>query len=294
MAVTAITLTDPASGISVPIMPAVGVAAQILDVAAPARAVAVDRVGAHGSFDTTAFYGPAAVSLTMLLYPDGGITPEAFLDQLGQLLNPALRPVLVVTNDAWALPRQITVRFDSVSVPVSDPTNQPVQVTWTGPRSVWEDAVEVTATIGAFIASATGLTWDVTSGITWTSAGVSWPASTSPSPQLVTNTGTLACDWVGFLYGPATGPKIANDTAGGALEFDDSLILPPGEYVLLDSSTRTAYRNGDLTQPVTGNLTFPAVWWLMQPGVNNVRYYPSAAGGGAAAQLAFRPARPVF
>jgi hypothetical protein len=157
---------------------------------------------------------------------------------------------------------------------------------------VWEDSTALTAVVGAFIASTTGLTWSVT-GVTWTSAGAVWPPSTSPSPSIVTNPGTLGTQWQASLYGPCTGPKLASDTTGGALEFDDGLTLGAGEYVAVDSRNRTAYRNGDTSQPVIGNLTYPATWFPLQPGANDLRYYPSAAGPASAAVLTWRPARPA-
>jgi hypothetical protein len=157
MTVTSITLTDPASGFSVPILPADGVAAQVLDVAAPARAVTEDRTGAAGGYDTTRYSSAAAVSLTLLLYPGVSQSPEEFLDLIGALLNPALRPWLIVGNDQWAGPRQLTIRYDSISKPLSDPTNQPVQITWQAPAGTWEDASLSVPVVNAFIASSTGL-----------------------------------------------------------------------------------------------------------------------------------------
>lgn len=291
MTYTSITLTDPVSGLSVPIMPADGVAAQILDVAAPARAVLEDRVGAHGSYDTTRFLSAAAVSLSLLLYPGVTQTPEKFWDSLGPLLTPALRPYLIVNNDQWDQPRQLTVRFDSTAKPFSDPTNWPVQISWQAPNGVWEAANLATAVIGAFIASSTGFVFDVP-GAVITSAGYVFPATSAPSPSQVANEGSAPSQWTAFLYGPATGPKLANDTAGLTLEFTDAMPpLGPGEYIALDSRAQTALRNSDPRSSVLGFLNFATSnWWLLQPGLNTLRYYPSSAAAGAQANLSFRPA----
>jgi hypothetical protein len=288
--VQAITLQDPVSGLTVVIMPADGVAAQVLDVAAPARAVEEDRAGAHGSYDTTRFLSAAAVSLTMLLFPGVTQTPEKFLDALGPLLTPALRPYLIVTNDQWSQPRQLTVRYDSAAKPLSDPTNWPVQVSWKAPNGVWEAASLVNAVIQAFIATSVGFIVDVP-GIVVTSAGYVFPATSAPSPSTVSSEGNAPSQWTAFLYGPATGPRFANDSAGLTLEFTGDLTLNPGDYIALDSRAQTALLNSDPGSSVLPFLNFAtSAWWLMQPGLNTLRYYPATAGAGAQANLSFRPA----
>lgn len=291
MTVTAITLVDPVSGLTVPIMPADGVAAQVLDVAAPARAVEEDRAGAHGSYDTTRFLTAAAVSLSLLLFNGTTQTPEKFLDQLGPLLTPALRPYLIVNNDQWDQPRQLTVRYDSVSKPLSDVTNWPVQVSWKAPAGVWEGAVLTAAAIQSFIASTTGLEFGPSTGLVVTSAGYVFPATSAPSPSQVTSEGNAASQWQAYLYGPCTGPRLANDSAGLTLEFTTDLTLNAGDYVLLDSSSQSAYLNSDPHSSVLQFLNFSTSdWWLIQPGLNIIRYYPSSADAGSEAQLSFRPA----
>ena len=289
MTVLAISLVDPVSGLTVPIMPADGVAAQVLDVSAPARAVEEDRCGAHGSYDTTRFLSAAAVSLTMVLYLGATQTPEKFLDALGPLLTPALRPYLIVTNDQWSQPRQLTVRYDSAAKPLSDPTNWPVQVSWKAPNGVWEAANLVSSVIQAFIATSTGFVFDV-AGAVITSAGYVFPATSAPSPSTVTSEGNAPSQWTAYLYGPATGPKWANDTVGLALEFTGDLTLNAGDYIALDSRAQTALLNSDPGSSVLPFLNFATSnWWLMVPGLNTLRYYPSTAGPGAQANLSFRP-----
>jgi hypothetical protein len=291
MAVQSITLTDPVSGLSVPIYPADGVAAQVLDVAAPARAVTEDRAGTHGSYDTTRYLSAAAVSLSLLLYPGAAQNPEDFLDTIGPLLNPGLRPVLVVTNDQWAGARQLAVRYDSVSKPLSDVTNWPVQFSWQAPAGVWEAAALTAATIQSLILSTTGFEFDPSTGAVITSAGYVFPATSQPSPSQVTSAGNAASQWQALLYGPCTAPRFANDTTGLTLEFTTGLVLNLGDYVLLDSVTQTAYLNSDPALSVLQYLNFATSdWWLMAPGLNIIRYYPISADAGANAQLSFRAA----
>lgn len=292
MAVTAVTLTDPVSGYNVPVWPATGVSAQTLDVAAPARAVSEDRVGAHGSYDTTRYLSAAAVSLSLMLFPRGAQTPELFLDALGPLLNPALRPVLTVTDDQWATSRQLTLRYDSMSKPLTTRAFQPVQISWQAPAGVWESSVLSSAVIQSFIASTTGFEFG-SSGAVITSAGYVFPPSSQPGPSQVISTGNAASQWQALLYGPCTGPRLANDTTGQTLEFTTGLNLNLGDYVLLDSATQTAQLNSDPSPSasVLKYLNFATSdWWLVQPGLNICRYYPASADAGSQAQLSFRAA----
>jgi hypothetical protein len=292
--VLSISLTDPVSGYSVPILPADGVAAQVLDVAAPARGVLEDRVAAHGTYDTTRFLSAAAVSLSLLLYPGVTQNPEDFLDAIGPLLSPALRPALVVANDQWpAGPRQLTVRYDSKAAPLSDPTNWPVQFSWQAPAGVWEAATVSTAALQSLIASTTGFEFDPTTGAVITSAGYVFPATSQPSPSQVTSAGNTASQWQALLYGPCTGPRLANDTTGQAVEFTTGMVLNRGDYVLIDSASQTALLNSDPAASVLQFLNFPTTaspWWQIQPGLNLLRYHPATADAGANAQLSYRAA----
>jgi hypothetical protein len=294
MTVTAITLADPDSGYSVPLMPADGVAAQVLDVNTPARGVTEDRVAARGAVDNTRYSSAAAVSLSLILFPGLTQTPELFMDSLGPLLDPGLRPVLIVSNDQWATDRQLTLRYDSTAKPFSDPTNWPVQLSFQAPDAVWESAVLTSADLPTIIASTTGFEFDPSTGAVITSAGYVFPATSQASPSQVVSIGTTTSDWQALLYGPCTGPRLSNDTANGSLNFTTDLKLNLGDYVLVDSQTQTAYLNSDVAAPVTKFIDFPASdWWLMQPGLNILRYHPQAADSGAQAQLNFRAAWPA-
>lgn len=368
MATTSITLTDPVSGISVPIWPAAGVSAKSLEVEPIVRGVTESRVGAHGSVDTTLFMDAAAVTLSLILYSTG---QSAFLNSLGPLMQPSARPNLIVTDDEWTDPRQLTVRLDSMQKPRSDRTNWPVQIIWLAVNGVWEDAsqtvldvpVTLPSTTGiAFKAQGAGLSFTATnatpcvftatahgytaaeqvtitgsvpagftsgqeyyvtapaantfelaaspegsalaststgSGTVFAGGGVhvsatiglDMPPTSAPGETQATSPGTVASQWQAFLYGPCTGPKLANDATGLTLEFTDDLSLNPGEYVFLDSASHSALLNSDPGSPVLANLNFgTSDWWLIQPGVNQLRYYPSSGSAGAEAVITYRPA----
>lgn len=290
MAVTAISLYDPASGRAVVIKPRDGVAWQGFAFDGAARGEEEDRVSGHGSVDSTRFFTSAAVSLSVRLYAN----VRALLDEFSAMSMPNLRPVLVIDDDEWAQPRQVTLRFDSSAKPITLGTGltRDLVLSWKAPAALWESAEATTAGITAFSASTTGIVIS-SAGLAVTSAGVIAPA-TSETPQArVINIGTAPADWTAQLYGPCSGPALSNDTTGGALQFSSSLVLDAGDYLLLDSSTHTAFINGDPAASALSRLNFTtSSWWQLNAGENLIRYAPSAASPGSEALIVWRSAWP--
>lgn len=289
MATTSITLADPVSGASVPIWPATGVTAKSLEVEPTIRAVTESRVGGNGAFDSTLFMDAAAVTLTLILYSAG---QAAFMDSIGPLLQPSARPNLIVTDDDWTDPRQLTVRLDSMLKPRSDRTNWPVQIIWWAVNGVWEDSVQAVLNVPVTLPSSTGIIVTNTTGLHISSAnGLDMPPTSAAAEFQVANPGTVASQWTAQLYGPCTGPKLANDTTGLTLEFTDSVVLHAGDFLALDSQARSALLNGQSNSPVLGSLNFgTSNWWQLQPGLNQLRYYPTSGSPGAQAVVSYRAA----
>jgi hypothetical protein len=456
VAFTSITLSDPATGQASVIMPRDGVTAMSLDVQPSVRAVEEERVAASGTVDTTSFLSAAAATLTMRLWQaaDGSL-PEGFIDELGALLTPSRRCALICVNDQWAQARQLTVRFDSKTVPVDVPWPLDMAVGWKVPAGVWEAVTTLAVTLNPLLTGGPGLrftaaptdnyltgqnagfeggigTWvanancavaataaqahggtgslkmtstaggDMTaasvvagniltiSGLpcsagdridvsawhraavsprscqpgadfydqagafissvfdtghavtdstsAWTQTvgsvvapaaaararyapkvvatgagaedhyvddvylarqglnvapaiGFDWPAAPVGGDTTVTVAGNQPCWWTAALYGPCTGPKLANDALGVDLIFADTLVLGSGEFVQVDPLARTAFKNGDPTQPVVINLDLANTsWWQLRPGSNLLRYHPTAAAAGSVAVVSYRPA----
>jgi hypothetical protein len=290
MAFTAVSLMDPVSGLSQDIQGLAGVTVLSLQVAPQARAVAEERVGGAGQVDSTLWLSAAAVTLSLRLAAvPGAMAPEAFEDLMGALCAPQLRPYLICSNDAWPQDRQLVVRFDSKTKIVDNPLTTDVAYSFMAPNSCWEGAAQDSAAVPAYIPASGGLNW-VTAGLAWVASGLAWTAASISGSPVVVAGGNMAAPWTASLYGPATGPKFANDSAGLTLEFTDDLVLAAGEFVALDSQAHTALLNGDTASSVLGSLNFATSdWWMMQPGPNQLRYYPDAAAPGAVAELSYRP-----
>ena len=285
-------LADAVSGLSSVLQPRDGVSVMTLDVQPGVRAQSDAVPGGDGENDVTQFLGSAAATLTLRLWTSAaGFTAEDFLDEIMPLLAPFRRPVLTVTNDQWAAPRTLTLRFDSKTAPVDNPVSTDVAISWKVPSGVWQDALAVEYDVNAQAASTAGLIMTVTTGLrVQVTIGIDIPPSSTAGDTLAVAVGSASPPWTAKLYGPCVGPKFANDTAGLDIAFLDSLVLAAGQYVEI-SSGRTANLMSDPAQSQLGFLDFAhTTWWRLAPGVTNlIRYHPTSGGGQA--QLIFFPAR---
>jgi len=289
MTYTSMTLSDPASGYSSVIKPRDGVSVMALDVQSAVRAVTFPQVQADGVIDQSMWLDTAACTLALRLFTsDAGMTPEDYLDELSPLLGPWVRPVLTVTNDQWAGPRMLTLRFDSRAAPVDNPVTTDVALSWKVPSGGWSDTAATEFTVPAIVASTTGLHF-TSAGAHFTSAGAHFPAGAASSGSIVTVAGSVRPPGRARIYGPCTGPRLTSDTAGGDIIFTSALALAAGQYLDLDSVARTANLNSDPGQSQLALLDFlNTTWWQLAPGPNLIRYHP-LTGGGSAAVLDFTP-----
>lgn len=293
MAFTTITLTDAASGLSSVIRPRDGVAAASLDVQPAVRAVADPVAGADGTRDITQLMDAAAVTLTLVLSPAAsGARMEDFLDEIAPLLAPWRRPALICGNDRWTGLRQLTVRFDSKTSPVDNPETMSLALSWKAPAGCWTAVTPSEFDLPASFSSTTGLHMKPTTGLTVTATtGIDMPASNVPSASNVAVAGSLRPPWIARLYGPCTGPKLANDTTGEDFIFTDQLVLAAGQYVELNFAARTANYMSDPAQSQLSKVDYAnSSWWTLEPGITNVLRYHPTSGGSAGAVLTFTPA----
>lgn len=288
MTFVSFTLTDPASGLSSVLLPRDGLYVMSLDVQPSVRVVSEERTGGAGTYDTTVNLSEAALTLSLRVFSDT-LPLETLMAELGPLLNPGRRPALICTDDQWATPRQLTVRFDSKTAPVDNPVSTDIAVSWKVPAGAWEDSAVREYMVSATVTAGPGLIFTVTTGTKFTvTTGQDFPPTAEGSDSIVSNGGDLPVPWTARLYGPCTGPKLYNDTAGQVLAFTDGLVLAAGEYVEIDPAARTALGNSDPSASRLAYLDFGASdWWLIDPGDSLIRYAPSAAGAGAVAVLDF-------
>jgi hypothetical protein len=252
-----------------------------LDVGFPAvRPVTQSRPDEDGELDTTALYGAAAVSMDLMLIP-GALTLTALVDELRSFCHPASRPYLVVERDGQQ--RRMRLRVDQQSAPITTPLYQHVQAQWRAPDGVWEALTEQIGTSDAVTAGSGGRTYPRTYSL-------SYAASSPVGAVTVTNDGTVPVRPVLRLYGPATDPRVENQSTGERLIFT-GLSLLAGDWLEIDCREKTARLNGLVSQSRLSRLDFANSTYLrLLRGMNTVRYYPVSFGDGARLEVRFRPA----
>jgi hypothetical protein len=131
-----------------------------------------------------------------------------------------------------------------------------------------------------------GLTFDLTFDIVF-------PLSTPVGATVVTTIGDALCPPVLRLFGPCVNPRIENvsepDEEGRAKRLAFNITLGVGEFLEVDTRERTVKLNGNPRRDRYATLDFPSSrWWTLQPGPNQVRYFPEVFSGSARAEILFR------
>jgi hypothetical protein len=286
--VTAVRLEDGASVLD---LRAGGYRVARLDIGLPTvRAVTVPRPDQDGEDDTTTHHGAAAVSMDVRLLAGRdsglvGIAPSPSLidlrDALRAFCHPSARPYLVVEDEGRQ--RRIRLRADQLAGPITNPRHQQIQVSWRAPDGVMESLAEQIGTSDAVTAGEGGRTYPVTYPVSYTE-------SSPVGAVTVTNNGTVSVRPVLRLYGPATDPRVENQSTGERLIFT-GLTLLAGDWLEIDCREKTARLNGLVSQSRLSRLDFANSTYLrLLPGMNTVRYYPVSFGDGARLEVRFRSA----
>jgi hypothetical protein len=250
------------------------------------RVVSVARTDTDGEDDTTEFIGGSAITMTLALWAD----TRAIIQELGAYCTPDQRPYLHVQDDEWTEERRILLRADKLSRPVSRARGslREVQLSWSAPEGLWESAEEISQLISATILSTAGLATPVVGGTGNTYAAI-FANSNSAGAVAVNNLGNIRSGFQVNLYGPCTAPALYNDTTGQALVFKSGMVLGAGEYLDIDPVAKTIYLNSDVNASRLSELDYTQTnWWILQRGINYIRYQPTIATAGSAALLTTR------
>lgn len=90
----------------------------------------------------------------------------------------------------------------------------------------------------------------------------------------VTNAGSAPAPWTARFDGPLTNPSVTYQEAGLTLSF--TITLAAGEFLLVDSSSRTVLLNGTASRYST--LAQPN-WWDLPPGSSTIRFNAASGSG---------------
>lgn len=252
------------------------------------RVVAEDAPDTDGSIDTSTLMGPRVVTIEALLRPHrGASTRWALTQQLKAFTHPRLRPILYYKPSDDDPELMLTMRrsqFADFLAPQVTPQTT-VTMQWVVPSGILESAELFTATAAASGDPAElGREYDL-------EFDRIYPASAPQGSVLITNSGDRDAYPLIRLYGPWSDEvSIANESTDQALVFD-GLSVTAGNFLEIDTRTKTIRLNGDPAQTRNQYLLFPdSAWWSLAPGEQRIRFQAETFTAPAQAEIIWRNA----
>lgn len=241
-----------------------GIACESLDIAFPnVREVVTDRPGSHGTIDETRYFGARSVALKLNVFAGDYGSRRQILDKLAPFCDPGRRSTLRYEDPTGGGTRTLEVRAGDASAPLTNPTLTTMAVSWIAPSGTIESDAARILTIFP-LSAAPGLTFPVTFPVTF-------PTYTA-GPGAAVNLGSINAHWSAQIYGPFTSPALVNRNSEQGL-YLPGLTVASGDYLYLDSETRTVNINGVESATRYGYLDFAAsTWWTLGPGVTMVEF----------------------
>lgn len=280
--VRGIRLSHPDLG-DLDVVPSSGIQASDLDVGFPQpREASFQRSGVDGEDDETSFHGGAVVSLSARLRSAAGLTAAQWLDRLMPYLAPQVRSTLSYRFDGegW---REIAVRGQQAVRPLSgrDPFGIRVDVQWRAPEGVSYSSSMNFVQINPGESEA-GRTYPLTFDRVY-------PQSSGRGSIDVTNQGTTRAYPTFRIFGPCTDPVVTNERQGREIVLETSVAA--GDYVEVDTRTRTIRLNGVPQSNLFDALVFPASEWVsLDVGESRLRYVPSSFASPSVCEVRWRDA----
>jgi hypothetical protein len=237
-----------------------------LDLGFPAvREVISNRPGMDGSDDRTQYMGSRVVTANITTLAGAGGDIDAVAASFAPYMSPDARPVLHYVLDRPGQPeRTMTLRAAGYSWPIAGPNQRDIQLQWVAADpACWDPNVQsVTAYSGASVI--TGRSYPLTFNRVYPAGG-----GTGPAFAQILSHGHLTVQPLLTIYGPITAPQVTFATALSneqfAIPFDPGFIISSGGYVTVDTLEKTAYLNGDPTQPVMHNIDWLNASWPSLP-----------------------------
>jgi hypothetical protein len=206
-------------------------------------------------------------NILIRLHLDGG-DRQTMLDALAPYMDVSRRPTLRLKGERKDLHREITVVYSGDG------------------GANWERPGAMPLTLGfrsegsPFFRSLTekeGTAWpdEDRPGITFPiSFNLAFPSAYGIGPASLRNQGTKGAEWTARIFGPITGPRLINSSTGEQVDFKSTLTVASGDYLTVDSATRTVLYNGLSTASRYQYLDFQETtsdWFKIEPGLNLVR-----------------------
>ena len=235
---------------------------ETLDIGYPAvRDVVSNRPDQNGVDDRTMYMGARTITADIKALGGAGAQIDAVAASFGPFMDPSTRPVLHYVLDRPGNPeRQITVRAADYGWPISGPNERDIHLSFVAADPVMRDPTQKVATAwtGTGGAGATR-TYPLVFNRVYPGSG------SSPTQAIVNPAGDVAVRPLFRVYGPATKPQISwyNLPTGqnGWIRTIDGYQVFANHYLDIDSATKTAYVDGDRTQPAMSSIDWQNTSW---------------------------------
>jgi len=233
------------------------------------------RLRRHGLRAGDDFLAGRSVVVTMEVYS----ATEAGYTSAIQSLKEALRPGVAEVPLVFQLPSvaggakfRVDARVRRVSWPVTlnhffRKDEITVEFYSTDPRLYANALSTETATLPT---AGGGLTFDATPDF-------SFGATSTGGELSLDNDGAWQTPVVFRIDGPVQTPRIIHNGLGLELELD--LTVATGDYILLDSESRTVLLNGTASR--YSSLTSDSRWFDLEPGVNQISFRGATTAAGS-------------
>lgn len=249
--------------------PPAGYVCESMDLGSPVvRPVTSNRPDADGTVDRTAYWADRPVTINVHALAGAGAQIDTVPGLFAPFMVPSARPVLHYVLDRPGAPeRTLTLRPANFGWPIVGNSERQIQLGFVAPDPALYDPTVRTVTAWSGSGLAGGRTYPLAPPRTYP------PGQGAGTTGVIHSNGDLAVRPLLRFYGPITAPVATMAPPTGppfTVGFLSTFTLAANQYADVDTTAKTAYLNGDPTQPVIAQLDWAHVVWPVLPtGVDN-------------------------
>ena len=227
------------------------------------REVVNSRPDADGIDDRTRYVGGRGVSANIVATTTLGAVLDEVASSFVFFMSPRRRPLLHYVLERDDNPeRVLTVRGASYAAPIDGGAKREIALQWVAADPVAYGALEQSEIAWSGGSVRAGRTYNLVFPRVYPSG------ESSGTTAIISHDGDLPARPLLRIYGPITAPHVAfvYSTGGGAdVAFVPAFTIDAGRFVDVDTAAYTAYRDGDVNQPVTHYLVWSSLRWPVLP-----------------------------
>jgi hypothetical protein len=233
------------------------------------RAVTDPIPGMHGVIDRTQFFGGRVITASLTSWDGGRVPLDQITAQFGPFLDVGARPELHYTTKGNPTERVLTLRASAWSAPMLQPNygasglGNEFQLSFVAADPIPRSAATSLATAWAGSSTLTGRLYS------WKPPRLYVSLGGSPANGTLISHGSLMFRPLLRIYGPITAPVVKFVTQNSAQTFIVAALntsrIDAGNYVEIDTGMKTAFLNGQHTQPWLSKLDWTQMNWPVLP-----------------------------